>query len=391
MFRKLVANLSYSPSLVGELSAYDRRLKREVRLRGLGLIVALSAVVVQALVTFAPPESANPASASDLIYGGISTPDEILAAYDKNAQNFRDLIASLGITRQDLASLHAQSIRSTAKLYSVSHLSVFGSQDGVREYVYPKTRGGQDTVYLTPLSSFDHDTFSREHGRSYAAFIGRSAKLGQFAILAHSGNIVIEQPLGRLRADNAVTYRKIATNTTQAQPATQVVAHASDRIMYTIHATNTGDKPTSPVLSDRLADVLEYATLVESGGGTLDTNTGILTWPSTQLTPGQQISRQFVIRLNPATPATSRGLSNPASYDCVITNSLGTTLNIPVACPPVKSIETLTSQLPSAPASFGLAGSVLIAITALFFYARARQHREELRLIRRDFNTGALL
>ncbi|QHN42462.1 hypothetical protein GII36_01170 [Candidatus Mycosynbacter amalyticus] len=391
MFRKLVAGLSYSPSLVGELSAYDRRLKREVFLRKLGLIAAVLAVGVQAFVLLYPPESANPTSENDLVYGGITAPSELLAAYDTNAQNLRDIYSSIGISRHDLASLHSQTIRSDTSLYVVSRTPLFGSQDGVSTYPYSKAAGGQGIVYFTPLSLYDNDSFSRQHGSTYPALTAVSDTFGEFAVLTGSGNLVVHKlPNGTQANESQITYSKTAINATQSQPANRTTAQPSDRIVYQLTAQNTGDTAIDVAIEDRLGDVLEYATLTDNGGGALDTATNVLVWPAAQLVPGQKISKQFTVRVAAAIPATGRGDSNPASYDCLITNSLDNTLNVPVACPAAKQVEVIARQLPPVAASTSLATGVTVVTIALFFYARARQQREELRLIRHDLNTGAL-
>lgn len=59
MFRKIVSNLAFSPSLVGKLTAYSRYLKKEGRKRLFGLIFMLLAVITQLLIALAPPESSN--------------------------------------------------------------------------------------------------------------------------------------------------------------------------------------------------------------------------------------------------------------------------------------------------------------------------------------------
>jgi hypothetical protein len=62
MFRKLVSNLAFSPALVGQLSFYANRLKKEELTRRLGLIFTVLALVVQSFAVFTPPEPANAAT-----------------------------------------------------------------------------------------------------------------------------------------------------------------------------------------------------------------------------------------------------------------------------------------------------------------------------------------
>lgn len=55
MFRKIVSQLSFSPALVGQLSFYAKRLRKEQATRRLGLVFVAMALVVQSLVVFQAP------------------------------------------------------------------------------------------------------------------------------------------------------------------------------------------------------------------------------------------------------------------------------------------------------------------------------------------------
>ena len=94
MFRKIISNLPFSPSLINELGFYAKRLRKEEATRRIGLILTALALVVQSFATFSPPESANAANSGDLVYGGFSNRTEMLAACKNNTQGFRDLIVT---------------------------------------------------------------------------------------------------------------------------------------------------------------------------------------------------------------------------------------------------------------------------------------------------------
>ena len=73
-----------------------------------------------------------------------------------------------------------------------------------------------------------------------------------------------------------------------------------------------------------------------------------------------------------------------------MTHGYGDVTNIGVQCPPVKTVESLAAHLPVITTSVNLALGGGLALLVLYFYLRARQQREELRLIRKDINTGSL-
>src|SRR6266536_2180022 len=89
MFRKLVSNLPYSPTLVGQLGFYTRRLKKEQVTRKLGLIFTILALLVQSFALIQPPEAANAAgyrdnSANSIIQGGALSITELRQKYAQN-------------------------------------------------------------------------------------------------------------------------------------------------------------------------------------------------------------------------------------------------------------------------------------------------------------------
>lgn len=90
---------------------------------------------------------------------------------------------------------------------------------------------------------------------------------------------------------------KTATNMTQGMvEASTVTAKAGDKISYTITIENKGLVSESVTMQEDLKDVLEYATIVDQGGGTLNEQTKLLTWPAVTLAGGQKQSRTIAVR-----------------------------------------------------------------------------------------------
>lgn len=265
MFRKIVSNLPFSPALVGQLGFYAKRLRREETTRKLGLIFVILALIVQSLIVFQPPESANAASTTRIIHKDIS-----------------------------------QSINSLAKT-------------------------------------------------------------------------------------------KTATNISQGFiEASLATANAGDQISYTITIENTGASIVSSKLEDELADILEYSTLTDNGGGVLDQNTHILSWPDITLSPNDKQNRTFTVKLFETIPATAQGESNNKSYDCVMSNTFGNTTNVNLACPAPKIIEKISADLPKIGISENILFAVAITTIAAFLYARTRQLKKELHLIRSIISTDII-
>lgn len=183
---------------------------------------------------------------------------------------------------------------------------------------------------------------------------------------------------------------KTGTNMTTQKPATDAAAKTNEEIKFTITAKNEGKAPADIELTDNLTDALEYASLKDNGGGTFDEKAKTLSWGKVTLKPGEEVTKNFTIKLAATIPATAKGESEAASFDCKIVNVFGNSVSVPVDCPPVKTVEQTVTQLPkTGPTENIIFGSIVFAIAA-YFYARSRQLKKEVRLVRRSLTTGAL-
>lgn len=190
-----------------------------------------------------------------------------------------------------------------------------------------------------------------------------------------------------------VASTKDATNLTQnGQPANKLTANASDRIQFVLSMYNVGKVAADVDFKENMSDVLEYASIYDNGGGSLSDVNGAkyLNWGKVSLKPGEKVSRTFTIKVMDTIPLTSRGTSDPSSYDCIMTNTFGNTVNINMNCQTPKVIEKVVEQLPSTGPTENMIFSGIVASIVMFFYARSRQLGSEVRLIRKDFNAGTL-
>jgi hypothetical protein len=179
-------------------------------------------------------------------------------------------------------------------------------------------------------------------------------------------------------------------NTQNNADATTVKANGGDTITFTLRADNAGKTAGITDMTDSLTDTLEYADLVDNGGGTFDQNAGTLSWGKVSVPAGGSITRTFTVRVKNPIPSMARGQSEPTSYDCNIANSFGNTINIPVNCPTPKVVEQTVSTLPQTGGGANLIFAGVLAAVVVFFYARSRQLGKEVRLVRKEFNAGAL-
>jgi hypothetical protein len=187
MFKKIVSQLSFSPALVAQLGFYAKRLRKEQATRRMGLIFVALALVVQSLVVFQGPQSANASNGNDFVPGGLGIGsarsfDNFMRPYDANTNNLRDIFDSVGITRDEIT-------RTQFGQFTVGNKLSWGRENRPGSTTFPvrDASGNQvNTVYARPLTQF------AGAGDSYYAYIGHSSKVGWFAILQICGNLVTD-------------------------------------------------------------------------------------------------------------------------------------------------------------------------------------------------------
>ena len=118
MFRKLVSNLPFSPSLINQVGFYSKRLKKEDMPRRVGLIFTALAIVVQSFTFLAPAKATLAASLNDIVYGGGDRSSLVKALSSgcdsKKRCDLKAIFSAYGINATNLASAKDVTITSTA-------------------------------------------------------------------------------------------------------------------------------------------------------------------------------------------------------------------------------------------------------------------------------------
>lgn len=329
MFKKIVSQLSFSPALVGQLGFYARRLRKEQATRRLGLIFVALALVVQSLVVFQAPEPANAANPGDMIPGGLGLGsarnfNNFLGPYDRNERNLKDIYNYFGISREEItATKFAQ--------FSVGDKIGWGFENRAGARAVSITNSNYQpvtTLYGRPLNMMNP-----RDGKIWA-YIGYSSKVGWFAIMQYCGNLITDiypTPPTPPPAPANIVAAKSAVNGTQNIDASKTTAKVNDKITYTISAKNTGGTAKTVDFSDNLKEVLNYSKLTNTGGGTLNASTKVLSWPAASVAPGATITHTYTVQMNPTLISTTT--------DCKMRNNFtDKVVVVPVGCttPPAK-------------------------------------------------------
>jgi hypothetical protein len=193
--------------------------------------------------------------------------------------------------------------------------------------------------------------------------------------------------------------KKISNTSQLITDANNTTASSGDRLEYRLSVKNVGAATGTYTIEDNLSDVLDYANIVDTGGGTLlqqDDSTpiervGTITWPAIEIAPGETITKIVSVQVKSSIPATPQNTGNPESYDCKMVNTFaGNETVANINCPSAKVVEQVVGELPkTGPGENMLFAGILLAVV-VYFYARSRQQKKEIRLIRRDLNTGLI-
>lgn len=395
MFRKLVSNLSFSPALITQVSFYAYRLRQEEVTRRMTVVFVVLALVMQSLAVFSPPDSANAASEQDLIRGGVQDLDDLLVRYDNNTDDIKDIYTTLGVDRSEIASAKSGSFNSKNNIYNISRYGQYSAEQGETSFSYKRSTGGVGVRFISPLHLSDTSSSKKRNGTTYEAWVGNSSQIGWFAIMKSSASLATKGYPTTITPDStsatsAVVRSLKSVNTSQSVDATSAMAKPFDKISNTLTLHNTGTKTAQLPLSINLSDMLEYSTLIDDGGGTFNTTTKTLAWDPITVAAGASQERTFAIQLASTIPATPVGQSNGNSYDCIMSTTYGSNIQIPVNCPVVKGVENIIGDLPGTGILINVIFSLVVTTAAVFFYARTRQMKKEIKLIRHNLNSGTI-
>lgn len=106
MFKKLISNLPFNPSLIDQVSFYARRLRNEQKIRRSGAILMILAMLVQSFAVISPPQPSLAASANDIVYGGFNSANELANTYESgcdsaNRCDIKQIFQYFGISNSD--------------------------------------------------------------------------------------------------------------------------------------------------------------------------------------------------------------------------------------------------------------------------------------------------
>lgn len=165
MFRKLVSNLPFNPSLLGNVSFYARRLKQEESIRRMSFGFMALAMFVQIFAVVAPPQKSL-AYSNDYIVNGLNSRDDLLRAWDGQTgdAHVAEIYQKFGLTRDDIAALplfpNVTLASNKANYWTIGRQSLSAvSKAGKIKQEYKNSEipinTGSTTVYVRNLKAWD--------------------------------------------------------------------------------------------------------------------------------------------------------------------------------------------------------------------------------------------
>ncbi len=199
------------------MGAYQKALRKERNIRLLGFVLLLLATTVQVLVVLNPPKQSLSASPNDIL-DGIETKDDILRAWDNNANGVRDIYSKFGITKDNISKISGQqpnsSVSSSQNYWSLGRLPM-------DSYGISSNRWGERSISVKGLSIYQRplDAWDNHRPSSYSAFRGTNSYGTDFWILKDGGDLTFLDSYlpnapnpaievhGKLLSSNAVVHR----------------------------------------------------------------------------------------------------------------------------------------------------------------------------------------
>lgn len=180
MFKRLVSNLPFNPSLINQVIFYAQRLRQEALIRRLGVGMLLIGLIIQSLAIISPPQSSTARSGNDLLEGGFSTKNDAVSFCQQNVGNYQTILSFYDISCDNLAAAQEQ-VTLKATDYG-SQLMSMGRQ--------PYGIAGETKVVVNGQTYYYRFLWGWGKNVKYQALSGFSNSGRQFFILYDCGNLV---------------------------------------------------------------------------------------------------------------------------------------------------------------------------------------------------------
>ena len=174
--------------------------------------------------------------------------------------------------------------------------------------------------------------------------------------------------------ESILAYSKTASNITQSiTNANNTTAKGGDTVSYTLTVKNSGKLSVKGfVIQESVSDILDYASLQNLNGGTLNVKTGILSWPAVTIPALGSVSKTFTTVVKTPVPKTGPGADDPSGFNHIMTDVYGNAINITIKSDTDVAIVQTANTLPNTGPGSNMLIIFLITTFAGYFYYRSR-------------------
>lgn len=436
MFEKLLSLLPYNPGMASQMAFYSRRMREEANIRRTAMVFLILAFGVQFVAVLSPPQPTLAATNNNLIVEGISSAADAKDKCMRDIHGYMKIMHYYGISCGDIGNGTWTTIHSTAQnYYSVGHNPSYSAGekeahiDGAGTLYWRHiTIWGQSSWRVLRIKNNEGKTFYiiKDCGNLVSVGVPHHSQLSPTVPeqpspsptptppsapapvpvptttvipCAYNASLPASSPLcfqpcqynASIPASDdsckpcdksadqqdtvaCVEVSKTAANITAGiADANNTTAHAGDVIIYTLFAKNNGKATVKGfTFQENLNDVLDYANVSDFHGGTIDNDTGVVTWPQRDIAPNATASVQITVKVKDPIPTTPAPAIDPSRFDHTMSNVYGNTINIKLPGTPVTNVTTASAKLPNTGPGTGLALAAVIVIVGGYFYGRAR-------------------
>jgi uncharacterized repeat protein (TIGR01451 family) len=249
---------------------------------------------------------------------------------------------------------------------------------------------------ITNSASTDYFTYEFPGAGEYKVKSEVIASNGSISVPSQNCelSLSIDKPINP--TPRLITDKSVSNETKGLADANNTTANAGDVLAYKLIVENTGEATAEGFsmtgeYAESIADILEYADLIDNGGAQFNETTGVLSWDQKMnILPGQKTEKMFKVKVKDPIPATPISASNPLSYDFVMTNVYGREVTVKLDKPASKNVEIATTTLPNTGPGETMLISVIFVTVIAFFYYRSRLIGQEIEIVRYEYSTGGL-
>jgi hypothetical protein len=385
MFKKLVSNLPFNPSLISHLRDYDLRLKRDLKLRITGVIILLLVLVIQIVAILLPPRNSTAYSPNNLITNSSNSINQLLNDCLINQNNYQNILSFYNINCNQIDSGKSTKLilnSSSNALYSLNRLSYDPQNEtsitisGQKFYIRSILFGNKLQSKSLPVLELNLNS------QTYYINLGSGSIIGSKDTLINNQKTQFcANPQTSSCLSYSLAVRVINSSNIDANDTT---VSAGSSLVYTLSATNeSSHKIANQTIDINLQNALAYSNITDTYGGV--NQSGVVSYKLSSVLPGQTQTEIITTQVKSPIPSSSISINDPNYLAQKMITSFGNSVVIFVPKTINKFYEiSINNYLPSTSSKDSLIILVVILLITIYLLLRTMVIRQEIKIIRHN-------